>query len=383
MAHFTDTYYEVNGVAKTLQQQVHYALKNKMSYRMVTCYSEEEATDQPGVRNFKPIGTYELPEYPELKINYPPFLEMLAYCYDEEIDHIHAATPGPVGLAALAISKILKLPISGTYHTAIPQYAQILTGDESIEEITWKYVLWYYDQLDVVYAPSTSFKDELAAKGLDSKKIKLYPRGIDIVLFNPAKRNGIFQNQYPLGQGTKLLYVGRVSKEKNLELLVNAFKKLVKAGEKVQLVVVGDGPYREEMCEELINLPCCFTGYLENEKLASVYASSDLFVFPSTTDTFGNVVLEAQASGLPVIVSDQGGPCENMIHGQTGLICRSDDVESLLDAIQSLLSDTGSRRAMGKAARGYVEQRSFENAFLKMWELYQDPDGDDLVSALA
>ncbi|MDA8142203.1 MAG: glycosyltransferase [Desulfobacteraceae bacterium] len=374
LAHFTDTYYEVNGVAKTLQQQVHYAMKNNMSYSLITCRTEG-ATDQPGVCNFKPIGTYELPEYPEQKIFYPPFLEMLAYCYDEQIDHIHTATPGPVGLAALAIAKILKLPISGTYHTAIPQYAQILTGDEAIEELTWKYVLWYYDQLDVIYAPSQSTRDELITKGVHPNKIKLYPRGIDVEFFHPAKRNGVFKKTYPfpLADGVKLLYVGRVSKEKNLNLLADAFKQLLREGHKIQLVVAGDGPYLEEMRSEMKGLPCCFTGYLKGEILAAVYASSDLFVFPSATDTFGNVVLEAQASGLPVVVSDQGGPCENLIDQQTGLICKSNDTRSLLDAMRTLISSPETRRAMGQAARRYVEERSFENAFLEMWALYQVP----------
>ena len=246
-AHFTDTFYEVNGVAKTLRQQVHYAAKHNKHYKLITCFTDGADDHLPNVCNFKPVGTYDLPEYPEQKIFYPPFLEMLSYCYEEQIDHIHLATPGSVGLAGLAISKILKLPTSGTYHTAIPQYAQILTEDEAIEDLAWKYVLWFYDQLDVIYAPSQSTKDELVAKGIQADKIKLYPRGIDTDRFNPAKRNGIFSEKYPLAEGVRLLYVGRVSREKNLHLLGQAFQRLVKRGENIQLVVVGDGPYLEEM----------------------------------------------------------------------------------------------------------------------------------------
>jgi len=373
-AHFTDTFYEVNGVAQTLQQQVHCALKHDKIYKLITCHAAEADIDQPGVRNFAPIGTYELPEYPEQKIFYPPFLEMLSFCYDEQIDHIHLATPGPVGLAGLAIAKILKLPTSGTYHTAIPQYAQVLTGDEAIEDLAWKYVLWFYDQLDVIYAPSQSTKEELCAKGLDPKKIQLYPRGIDVERFNPVKRNGIFKTRFPLPEGTRLLYVGRVSREKNLHLLAEAFRRMVSNGEQVQLVVVGDGPYLKEMQAAMKALPCCFTGYLSGENLSAVYASADLFVFPSTTDTFGNVVLEAQASGLPVVVSDQGGPCENIIDGKTGLVCRADDLESLMAAMRTLVRDRQRRLEMGAEARKYVEARSFENAFLQLWELYQSQE---------
>jgi glycosyltransferase involved in cell wall biosynthesis len=382
LAHFTDTFYEVNGVALTLQQQVAAALKNHKAYTLVTCREEVTADLMPGVCNFKPIGTYALPEYPEQKIFYPPLLDMLAYCYDHMIDHIHTATPGPMGLAALAIARILKLPISGTYHTAIPQYARILTGDATIAELAWKYVIWYYDQLDVIYAPSRSTRDELAAKGIDPAKIRIYPRGIDVERFHPAKRNGIFQKQFPLGDGVKLLYVGRVSREKNLHLLTPVFRQLLQSGRKIQLVVVGDGPYLSEMQEQMRGLPCCFTGYLEGEQLAAVYASSDIFVFPSTTDTFGNVVLEAQASGLPVIVSDRGGPMENMLPGTTGLVCSADDTQSLLQALEVLICDNHKRAAMGRAARSYTQTRSFENAFLDTWRLFQtEPEASDMLRA--
>jgi glycosyltransferase involved in cell wall biosynthesis len=158
-----------------------------------------------------------------------------------------------------------------------------------------------------------------------------------------------------------------------LNLLTDAFKRLVDMGENVQLVIVGDGPYLKEMKAELNNFPCCFTGYLKGKSLATVYASADLFVFPSTTDTFGNVILEAQASGLPVIVTDKGGPCENIIENRTGLICRADDSKSLFNAIITLLQDPIRLKKMSSEARRYVEARSFENAFLKLWELYQEP----------
>ena len=214
----------------------------------------------------------------------------------------------------------------------------------------------------------------MCAKGLDLKKIQLYPRGIDVERFNPVKRNGIFKTRFPLPEGTRLLYVGRVSKEKNLHLLAEAFRRMVANGERVQLIVVGDGPYLKEMQAAMKGLPCCFTGYLSGESLAAVYASADLFVFPSTTDTFGNVVLEAQASGLPVVVSDQGGPCENIIDGKTGLVCRADDLESLMAAMRTLVGDRQRRLEMGAEARKYVEARSFENAFLQLWELYQSQE---------
>ena len=369
VAHFTDTFYEINGVALTLQQQVHQAAATNRHYTLITC-DDQDRKPQKGVAHFRPIGTYDLPEYEQQKIFYPPLLEMLDYCHDQGFNHIHTATPGPIGLAALAIARFLRLPISGTYHTEIPQYVQILTGSGLMEELAWKFVLWYYDQMDLIYAPSRSTRDELVEKGISPKKIRIYPRGIDTRRFTPTKRNGFFKRWNCDASSTKLLYVGRVSREKNLHLLVDAFRRLAAETQAVSLTIVGDGPYLEMMQRETRGLPCIFTGRLEGEDLTQAYASSDLFVFPSTTDTFGNVVLEAQASGIPVIVTDTGGPAENIIPDTTGLIVKGDCARSLYDAMRKMVDKPKVRHQMGIEARKYMENRSFETAFNKTWEMF-------------
>ncbi len=369
VAHFTDTFYEVNGVALTLQQQVRLAYKTGKRLTVITC-DREARNEMVGVKNFNPIGVYELPEYPEQKLFYPPFLEMLNYCYEEQFTRIHSATPGPIGLAALAISRILQLPISGTYHTSLPQYARYLTDDQNIEDLMWKYVLWYYAQLDFIYVPSRSTGQELVDKGLSPDKVRLFPRGIDIEGFRPQKRDPDFMRRFVDDKQFKLLYVGRVSKEKDLPLLAKAFKRLSKERDDVSLVVVGDGPYLKEMTEEMDGTRTVFTGYLSGEPLKKIYASCDLFVFPSTTDTFGNVVLEAQASGLPVVVTDRGGPRENMIPEKTGVVAPGNDIDGISHAIRALVTDETRRKDMGTAAFEYMRERSFEKAFDRTWELY-------------
>ena len=327
VAHFTDTFYEVNGVARTLNQQIEIALKSHKQLIIITC-DPEDRREREGVKNFKPVGVHELPEYPDQKIFYPPVLEMLNYCYEQGFTHIHSATPGPIGLAALAVAHILKLPIDGTYHTALPQYALYLTGDAAIEELTWKYTLWYYGQMDRVYAPSKSTADELIEKGILADRIRLMERGIDITLFHPSKRNGFFKKRCQIDDHViKLLYVGRVSKEKNLPVLVEAFKHL--SGERfdVHLIIVGEGPYLEEMKIEL--------------------------------------------SGKPVIVTDQGGPQENLSPSRTGFIVRGNDMDSFLQHIRLLTNDVKMAGRMGRAARKYMEDRAFEKAFLKTWDMYE------------
>jgi glycosyltransferase involved in cell wall biosynthesis len=276
-----------------------------------------------------------------------------------------------MGLAGLFIARLLDLPIDGTYHTSLPQYAQCLTEDSTIEELMWRYILWFYNQMGTIYSPSASTAAELSERGLNSEKICTFPRGVDLYRFNPAKRNGYLESHFNAPSGLKLLYVGRVSKEKNLQMLVRSFITISESKPDVHLVVVGDGPYLEEMRESLADYSCIFTGYLDGEDLAAVYACSDLFVFPSTTDTFGNVVLEAQASGIPVIVTDAGGPQENMLDGKTGLVVKADDEEDFTRAVLSLLDDPITRRRMSQEARAYIESRSFERAFNATWNIYQ------------
>jgi len=370
LLHFTDTFEDVNGVSWTIRQQLDMALEHGKDMTVITCGQGDNA---PGIKVFDPIGTFAMPEYPEISISYPPFLRMLEYTLETDAKLILAATPGPVGLAALAISKILHIPIHGTYHTAFPQYVASLTGDSGLTDLTRKYMAWYYKQMDVVYAPSSAIAEELTTFGVDRKAIRVYPRGVDTARFDPIKRNG-FYKPWPGIDSFKLIYVGRVSREKDLDILVTAYKSAISRmnGHDVHLVIVGDGPYRTEMEKELLGLPVVFTGVLHGEALAAAYASADLFVFPSTTDTFGNVVLEAQASGLPVIVSDRGGPMENIDPGKTGLVVPGRDADSLAQAMIELCADPRRVKRMGEAARVFAEERSFGSAFLATWELYKD-----------
>ncbi|MFW6286498.1 MAG: glycosyltransferase family 4 protein, partial [Candidatus Sumerlaeota bacterium] len=367
LGHFTDTFEEVNGVARTLQKQVELAGRTGKNLTMITAPSPDSGMERmAGVHYIKPIDTINLPEYQEQNLYIPPVMELIQMAYDMDFTHIHAATPGPIGLTALAIARLMKLPFITTYHTAMPQYARVLTDDPAIEEITWRFMLWFYDQSTIIFAPSEETANELIGRGISESKIRLMPRGIDTKRFHPRFK----KNDIDLPGGLRLLYVGRVSKEKNLPMLCRAFKRLSEEYVNAHLIVVGEGPYLEDMKKEMDGAPCCFTGYLEGETLASVYASCDMFLFPSTTDTFGNVVLEAQASGIPVIVSDSGGPQENLIDGETGIITHADDEQSFLSAMRALCGNPSRLEQMKIAARQYAQERDIEQAFEEYWQFY-------------
>jgi glycosyltransferase involved in cell wall biosynthesis len=354
IALFTDTLDEINGVAITIKRLISTARSRGVELTVVTAGNDgENAVD--GVKKFPSVGDFVLPEYPELKLNFPPILDVMDFIEREGFTRIHVSTPGTVGLLGLLIARMMNIPVAGTYHTDIPQYVLSLTNDDFLEKAAWSYMIWFYGQMEEVMVPSTGTREQLTSRGLPPERMKPLPRWVDTETYNPDMRNPSFWKSRGLGLGrVVLLYVGRVSREKGLEMLADAFKDLIDTGSAIALAVIGDGPYRDEMEASLSGYPVLFTGYLEGEKLQRGYASADLFVFPSATDTFGNVVLEAQASGLPVIVSDGGGPRELMIDGETGLVFRSGSKSDLVSAIRLMILDPERISRMSHNARRFT-----------------------------
>ena len=371
IAHFTDTYSEVNGVAKTLQSMLPLAREQGKKMDILTCVRPENADSSAqtglGPVNFSPIGSFSIPEYPELSLNYPPALKIVQHCYERGYTLLHSATPGPMGLAALLTAKMLKLPIHATYHTAFPQYIMELTGDPSLEEATWRYVYWYYNQMDVVFAPSAATMKELIDHGLPEEKIRLYPRGVDAKRYTPAWQ----KQQHAQADGVRFLYVGRLSREKSVHRLVDAFRLVHERMPTARLNIVGDGPQADELQSQAADLPVTFTGYLNGAALVRAYEQADIFVFPSTTDTYGKVVLEAQAAGLAVVVSGQGGPRENVVPDKSGIVVRQETAEAYASAMLALASDPSLLLGMKREARCYAESRSSEKAFAAQWKLIE------------
>ena len=364
-AWFTDTLEDVNGVATTIRKMTAAGAAAGKELVVVSSRSDLQLSDIP-IKNFPPIGEFELPEYELQKLSFPPILQMLDYVQRERFTEIIISTPGPVGLTALLAAKMLNLQTSGIYHTDFPQYIRILTEDSFLESVAWGYMHWFYGQLDTVFVNSEEYKQSWIKRGFDPAKLKILPRGLDTELFHPGRRDSAFFEKFGASNGElRLLYVGRISREKDLDLLADAYRRLRKERLPVRLFVVGHGPYSEALAKSLPD--AFFTGYLRGTELATAYASADIFVFPSTTDTFGNVILEAQASGLPVVVSDSGGPKELVAHKANGLITRSHNVEDFTDAIRALVTDQTLRERMANSARDSVTDRSWPRAFAKFW----------------
>ena len=366
-AWFTDTLEDVNGVATTIRKMTAAGAAAGKELIVVTSLSELQIDDIP-IKNFRPIGEFELPEYELQKLSFPPILQMLDYIQRERFTEIIISTPGPIGLTALLAAKMLNLQTSGIYHTDFPQYIRILTEDSFLESVAWRYMHWFYGQLDTVFVNSEEYRQSWINRGLDPAKLKIFPRGLDTELFTPARRDPAFWEKFgPANGEVRLLYVGRISKEKDLDVLAKAYRQLRDEGLSIQLLIVGHGPYSEALSETLPD--AIFTGYLKGKELATAYASADVFAFPSTTDTFGNVIIEAQASGVPVIVSDSGGPKELVEDNVNGLITKSHDVEDFSRAIRELVVDPARRERMGSRARQSVIDRTWPAAFRKFWSI--------------
>ena len=317
------------------------------------------------------MGVLSLGMYEGLSLPIPRIDDVMAYVQRMPFDAIHVSTPGPMGLLGLLAARQRGIPVCGTYHTDFPRYAGELTGDPAAVALGWRFMRWFYGQLDRVAAPTESVKRELAANGLDAARLRVVGRGVDTARFHPGYRDAAWRAQHGQGRSLVLLYVGRLSREKNLQVLAVAFQRLMPTRPDVALVLVGDGPFRGELERMLHGTPATFTGVLAGEALARAYASSDLFVFPSKTDTFGRVVLEAQASGLPVIVSDEGGPKDAMQEGRTGVVVRGLDAASLARAMDELTNEPGRMARYRRQAVAYATQQSLNGSFDAFWKLHQ------------
>ncbi|MEW5804542.1 MAG: glycosyltransferase [bacterium] len=379
VALFTDTLEDINGVAITINRILQTAKRRGIDLVIITS-SHRETGYRGGIMNFQSVGDFALPEYSQLKMHFPPILDMLDYIEREGFTRIHVSTPGTVGLMALFIAKLMDMSITGTYHTDIPEYIRDLTGDDGLESAAWNYMIWFYNQMNEVTVPSAATRRQLIERGLPEWKTKPLPRWVDTEVFTPSKREPHFWRKYGLNGDIKFLYVGRISKEKNLKLLAEVFKGIIESNLSADLVLVGDGPYRSELEKELEEYPVLFTGYLTGDELCKAYASSDVFIFPSTTDTFGNVVLEAQSSGLPVIVSNEGGPKEIMKEHETGLVFQADDKRALYAAMKSFIDNRERISRMGSKAREFTVKNSIDDTKAYQTILYSSCDSSSCDS---
>ena len=366
VALFVDAPEHLSGVAVTISNWVHQAEAQGLNLTVLTAGKGS----LPNAVEFQPAGTLELKKYAGMNLHMPQVTEVMEYMLRESYDMIHISTPGPMGMLGLLAARSLGLPVSGTYHTDFPRYSVRLSGDPRVEEGSWNFMRWFYGQMDRVAGPSRATLEDLAAHGFDESRLHVVGRGVEANLFHPRMRDEELRDTWG-PQPNKLLYVGRVSEEKNLDCLVYSFQQLCQHRDDTQLVVVGDGPYLDTMKSKLQGFPVVFTGRQTGHHLRRIFASCDLFVFPSETDTFGVVLIEAQASGVPVVVSSKGGTRHAMKEGVTGRVLRPMDPEGLHRELNWLIDSPETLDHMKMEARRFGEENTQEKAFEAFWDFHR------------
>jgi glycosyltransferase involved in cell wall biosynthesis len=364
---FTDTFDEVNGVGRFIQDMSRQAQEHGRTLVVHT------STDNPRVecanrKNFRPLLSRPMPYYADQPLTIPPLAEVLEWADRQQFDAIHVHTPGPMGLCGWLVAKMLRIPLLGTYHTDFPGYVQNLTGDHRSTTAAAAFMKWFYGQTQTTFSRSKEYRAKLSEMGFGDDQLAMTLPGVDNEKFNPQTRDEGIWKERGITETHKLFYAGRVSVEKNLPFLADAFKRVCENRKDVALVIAGDGPYLAGMKKSLAGLPVYFLGYQSDATLPGLYASSDLFVFPSKTDTLGQVVIEAQASGLPVLVSNVGGPQEVMDDGITGRVLPTEGPSVWAEAIEELLNDKPQRMRMSRTAEQRMVRFSLSKTFEGFWE---------------
>lgn len=355
IAYFTESLYpHVDGVSRTLAR-VFESLEAAGEDFVVFSPFVPDASVSWHAR-VRPLRYVRFPLYPDYRVGLPWWTRGL----DAELeayapDLIHVVSPTPAAVWAQRWARRHGLPVVASFHTHFVSYFRYY-GVRPLERFGWRALRRFYARCERVYAPSMSIIEELEAQGI--RNVRLWSRGIDLSRFSPARRNEQLRARAGAIGGTPLLLlVSRLVKEKDLEDLVAVDEVLRRRGVDFRLALVGGGPMRRELEKRLPHAH--FAGHRVGDELSRWYASADVFVFPSTTETLGNVVLESLASGVPAVVVDRGGPQDLIEPGVNGYVARANDVEDIADAVERLLTDGELRARMSEAARASAGERDW------------------------
>jgi glycosyltransferase involved in cell wall biosynthesis/predicted metal-dependent phosphoesterase TrpH len=312
-------------------------------------------TDPSADRRLSAVAEVDIPFYPGLRVGIPSLPGLVETLTEGRYDALHVTSPGPAAVAAVLVARAMGIPTVGSYHTELSAYAALRSGDGRVEAGMDAALAAFYGQCRVVLSPSPSADASLGRLGVEPSRVVRWDRGVDLARFGPEHRE---EGRFP-GE-VNVLYAGRLTTEKGVDLLADAFLTAREKKPGLHLVLAGGGP-EEKTLRDRLGPAGTFLGWLEDEELARAYASADLFLFASRTDTFGQVILEAQASGLPVIAVDEGGPTSLIEDEATGLL-RPPHAGILAHAVLDLAAAPGRRARLARTAAGRLRERSWERS---------------------
>ncbi len=369
IAFFTETFLpKVDGIVTRLTKTIEFLTKNGDE---VIVFCPEGCPDSYKGATIVGVAAMPLPLYPELKLGLPgPAVSDKLEEFKPDL--VHVVNPAVLGLGGIWLAKTNNIPLIASYHTHLPKYLEHY-GMGMLEPLLWELLKAAHNQALLNLCTSSAMVNELEDKGI--QRTALWQRGVDTENFRPELRSekmreklfGKYQNTDSL-----LIYVGRLSAEKQIERIKPVLDNIPGAC----LALVGDGPYRGQLEKIFENTKTNFIGYLSGEELASAYASGDIFLFPSSTETLGLVLLEAMAAGCPVIGANKGGIPDIINNGINGCLYNPDEKDngerSLIEATKKILADKNKKEAMRKEARKEAEQWDWNQATLQLQKYYAE-----------
>lgn len=377
IALFTGAYNHIaDGVSLTLNRLVDHLERQGVEVRVFAPTVDDPPIDHAGT--LVPVPSVALPGRSEYRftVGITPSVRAELEAFDPTLYHI--ATPDLLGRHALNVAQSTDTPVVSSYHTHFSSYLKYYYLD-LFESALWSYLQNFYRQCEQVYVPSTAVADILRDHGI-TEGLRLWERGVDTDRFTPERRSRSWRRAHGIGEDEVVVtFVSRLVREKGLDVYADVIERLERRNVPHRSMVVGDGPAREELEERLSNT--IFTGFLDGTDLARAYASSDVFLFPSDTETFGNVTLEAMASGLPTVCARAVGSRDLVDDGTTGRLCPPGDVASFTQATRRLVEDASRRDRMSTAAFERAQTFRWEAILEKMNRYYDEVLGRRAVSS--
>jgi len=342
---------EINGVALTVQSLAQGLAALGHSIEVVRPRQDDEGAASIAGLDHLPMPGAALPRYPGLRFGLPAHRQLHRRWSRQRPDVLYIATEGPLGLTALGAARRLGVPASTGFHTRFDDYARFY-GFGFLTPIVYAYLRRFHNRADATIVPTAELAEFLELNRF--RHVRLLRRAVDTKLFHPSRRDEALRAEWGLRENDiAVIYIGRIAPEKNLDLAVRAFRAIQARHPGAKFVLVGDGPARKPLW--VAHPDFVFAGMRRGNDLARHYASGDLFLFPSLSETFGNVTLEALASGVPVVAYDYGAAREHMKASDVGACIAQDDADGFVAAAIALADDTPRRLRLRQSARAAVE----------------------------
>ncbi|MBD3920168.1 glycosyltransferase family 1 protein [Paenibacillus sp. PR3] len=383
LAIFTDTYEpEVNGVARTLGRWTDFLRRQGIE---VMVFAPDPAMDNTSLQTsiqVQRFTSFPFFLYPECRLAVPNPVPVRRALQLFQPTLIHVATPFNMGLFGIHYAKKYRIPLVASYHTHFDRYLPYYNL-QWMAKLLWRYLEWFHQECRMIFVPSPSTKAQLVGRGWRGERLDVWARGIKTDQFYPGVERTALQLPGPYAITSEqfvVLYVGRLSPEKDVGIAIDAFDKFRKSHPNAVMLIAGDGPSAGEL-EARCNreqLPIHFLGFQSLPALRELYAAADVFLFPSATETFGNVVLEAMACETAVVGARAGGVADTVTHGVNGLLCDPGSVDSFADALERLYQEPEERGRLAARGLAYSRNQSWDAIFGRLLSQFLEAESGNI-----